>query len=68
MLINDRKHIHNKTITFSGIIVLMLLCLNVIIAKHAFLNHKTMYPVLLVTLPLLLISAVYHWYHKTTIH
>ena len=68
MIVDDCNHRHENQNSFSGIIVLLLVCLHVIVLKYAFLNHKEIYPLIIITFPLLIASAVYHRYQKKGVH
>ena len=50
---------NNRVVSISGIILLFIVLLNVVIAKHAFTVNTTWYWALLVTLPLLMLAIFY---------
>ena len=65
MLLNDRNSLPNKTVSFSGTIVLLFVFINATILKFAFIYNENLYLALFVTLPLLLASAIYYMQQKT---
>ena len=64
MLLNDRNSLPNKTVSFSGTIVLLFVFINATILKFAFIYNENLYLALFVTLPLLLASAIYYMQQK----
>ena len=67
MLLNDNNHMTKKTVPGIGTIVLLLVFINAAVLKFAYVYNDNLYKVLYITLPLLLVSAIYNRLRKRMI-
>ena len=67
MLLNDNNHMPKKTVPAIGTIVLLLVFINAAVLKFAYVYDDNLYQVLYITLPLLLVSAIYNRLRKRMI-
>ena len=64
MFTNDHETIAEKKLSLSGTIILILVFINIIILRFAFVTDEKSYRLLAITLPLFFVSVFYHIHHK----